>query len=206
MPKGEDRIWNPMAGKGLGARCKIFVNEASFLPRPRLNSSQPGPAQQINSSGTPGSIFGTMLSEWSWLTFQVGNLPPPFPNSTGPHRRLQSFHLSPESAPANPRCLQFRPLPPPFSWCTPRASHLRPTYEIPKAAHRNRAPVPKALVAKQKISGPQCGSVLFRTAGIAQACIWLMRLTSNHSTTEVKLLLLPCARRPPPKRMVWFDP
>lgn len=168
-----------------------FEKQDSYFSTPRLNSSQAGPAQQING---PGSIFGTMLSEWSCPAFQlpcqvktVGLVcPPPLLlfHSTGPHRHLQSFPPLPESVSANLRCLQFRP--PPFPpqpasytvLCTTehQASHLTSAANTSTGHPDLREP----FLPSSKSAGRSADPLLFRTAGIALACVWLMRLTTNH--------------------------
>lgn len=171
----------------------------SCRPTPRPQSSQLKPAQQFNSSGP---IFGAMLSEWSWLTFLVENSPPPFLTPRGP-TNAPSLPPFPESVSANPRCLQFRPLPPPYCFtpntCTNHSTvHLR-----------------TATTTRARIHSPGCQAANQRAAVRIRALSdsWnrpgLHLADAAHHpplTTEVKLLLLPCARRQPPKRIRWFHP
>lgn len=146
-------------------------------------------------------MFGAMLSEWSWLTFRGSKLIPTSSLSTGPPQTSPVFHLSPSQS-ANPRCLQFRPLPAPHS-----ASH-----QTPASPNRGVAqpPAREFSLAHTHTRSPGCQAANQRAAVRIRALSDSWNLPDLHLadaahhrplTTEVKLLLLPCVRRRPPKRM-----
>lgn len=210
MPKGECTIWNSTArkekypGSKLKASAEVLCKQPAVLcfeeTRAVLHRDpdrlRPKSAQRFNRSGP---MFGTMVSEWSWLTFRLKIPPPPLLTPRGP-TNAPSLPPFPESVSANPRCLRFRPLPPPYCFtpntCTTHSSH--------SAVH-----LCIGTTARARIYSPGCQAANQRAAVRIRALSdsWnrpgLHLADAAHHpplTAEVKLLLLPCARRQPPKR------
>lgn len=91
-----------------------YTETATVSPQPKASSTIQQPRRQ-------GQILGTMLSEWSWPAFQVGNAPHPFP--------LHGAPQTPPSLPTLPRVslcqsemLAIPPPPPSASLHLPRTT------------------------------------------------------------------------------------
>lgn len=153
------------------------------------------PAQQINS---PGSIFGTMLSEWSWPTLQVGKLSPHLFPLHGAPQTPPVFHLSPSQSLPIRDAYNSAPFRPPSAspkHCTSRYGYSNPrANSLPHTQNHTRSPGCQA--ANQR------AAVRIRALSDSWNRPGLHLADAAHHQplmAEVKLLLLPCARRQPPK-------